>query len=139
MDKEWFPTAGTTWGSPQANTAPLEKKPMGDAHLYACRLLHVLAKNDERWGEGEQQDAQEVLHSVLDYVQTDMQRTEGRTPAGLGFRRGSLGLSEALQVTLLFTYLGCDKLLLCIWYNTDVRRRGHRGLGGLICTFYLMT
>ena len=70
--------------------------------------MRVLAKNDERWGEGEQQDAQEVLRSVLDYVQTDMQRAEGRSPStGLGFRRGSIGLSEALQVTLFSKRVRC--------------------------------
>jgi hypothetical protein len=60
-----------------------------------CRLLQVLARNDDRWGESDQQDAQELLHSLLDYMQTDMADSK---PPRLGLRRGSVGLSEFLQV-----------------------------------------
>jgi hypothetical protein len=60
-----------------------------------CRLLQVLARNDDRWGECDQQDAQELLQSLLNYLQTDM--SDGPPPR-LGLRRGSVGLSESHQV-----------------------------------------
>lgn len=66
----------------------------GEEYQIPCRLLRVLARNDDRWGESDQQDAQELLHSMLDYLQTDM--ANGKPPR-LGLRRGSVGLSESLQ------------------------------------------
>ena len=63
------------------------------------RLVTSLAKVDERWGEGEQQDAQEFLHSFLEMLQADL--SPGAS-SPLGPRRSSLSLSESQQVTKNF-------------------------------------